>query len=187
MTYNPERGDGTSESENNQPANGGEHPANGGKGASTKAALNGWSFLSLFIIAAAVVTVTIYVVRHYAAATDAGTILGIVIPVFATVSAAIFGVQVGYQTGTKMGEETGKTKGRHEAADLVDATLSEMADGEDLVRTIETRGFSPQGASYVVLGAESDERSVQIPYESLQQASDHRERLKGIARTLRAR
>jgi len=60
------------------------------------------------LVLAAVITITIFVVVHFADnATNAATILGIVIPGLATVGAAIFGVRAAYNAGQAKGEATG--------------------------------------------------------------------------------
>ena len=104
------------------------------------------------------------------------------IPVLATVGAAIFGVTVAYQAGSR----SGATQTRNEIANTIEREVGEATDAtEPVLATIESAAASPAGQDVYVLGA-PESAPVAIPQASLAEVRQRLNRLRGIARGLRA-
>jgi hypothetical protein len=88
--------------------------------ASTASETNGWDVLRALLVLAALVILTIALVKHYDQdEKKAAAILGIAAPVLA----AIVGVTLGYATGNTKGKATGEAQGRKKIAQHVREVL----------------------------------------------------------------
>lgn len=95
----------------------------------TKEGVNLYELIRAVVVVAALVYVTVFLVRHYTEVKDVTAVLGIVVPVLA----AVVGISLGYWSGNANGKakgESGKAQAtqiaKHELASKLDPLVGEL-------------------------------------------------------------
>lgn len=105
----------------------------GGNGApSTLGNATVWDLARVVVVVAALVYLTVFLVRHYTDSKDAISVLGVVVPVFA----AAFGVTLGYYTGNQSGKAQGAAN-KEQAVKNARRNFAKTV--QPLVQDLETR------------------------------------------------
>lgn len=147
--------------------------------------LGPWHAVIGTLVLATILIVTIFVVQHYSAATDAGTILGIVIPALATIGAAVFGITVAYNAGTARGAAAGKAVAKAEVADQLEPTLAAARQAvNEVAEKIETAGTTSEGDRTVTV-AGSGATPLEIDGGTIDAAKENLAHLEGLVTGMR--
>ena len=112
-------------------------PASGGDGR------NQWDFLSVAVVIAGLVGLTIFLVeRNSLKPSDVEAILGIVVPVFA----AVFGATLGYATGHVTGKSSGKKAAKEYVMPRITRIQAARSQPGSGIRTARAVGLTADGA-----------------------------------------
>ena len=104
---------------------------------------NQWDFLSVAVVIAGLVGLTVFLVeRNNLKPSDVEAILGIVVPVFA----AVFGATLGYATGHVTGKSSGKKAAKAYVMPRISRIQAARSQPGSGIRTARAVGQAPDGA-----------------------------------------